>query len=361
MKQRSIVFWNIHRMFEAEGSPIDYALSDDQPPETEAKNLIIREKTLTIAAVLDHIAEIAGPPLLVGFAEIESAALSQNIAENVRSASLAAVDIMARDDFGFALEGLNLSLLFDVDYFAKVERLRSHVIDRRFITRDILECDLRTQSGESVSVLLNHWPSRLISEAAATRLTAAHYVRSLVGSKTRFSLREMWDANQNTIVVPDQEDLEKKAATPTIVMGDFNDEMFDLSVEMLGSTYDKDAVLKDLNVKGQTKIDIFRSYRNSNTLLLNPFWSFAGRGGSYYRSPRWRCYDQIMMSRGVLLETGTLRYRPDSAGIFSQREVQRADGSMIELTNRNGKPISYEPGKNRGCSDHFAVFLSVEV
>lgn len=361
MNQRSIVFWNIHRMFESKGSPIDYALSDDQPPETEAKIMTVREKTLTIASVLDHIAEIAGPPLLVGFAEIESAALSQNIAESVRSASLAAVDVMARDDLGFALEGLNLSLLFDVNYFAEVEKLRSHVIDRRFITRDILECDFRTQSGESLSVLLNHWPSRLISEATATRITAAHYVRSLIGSKTRFSLMEMWDSNLNTIMVPDQEDLEKKASTPTLVMGDFNDEMFDLSVELLGSTYDKDAVVKDLNVRGQSRIDLFRSYRNSNTLLLNPFWAFAGRGGSYYRSPRWRCYDQIMVSRGFLIETCPLRYRPDSAGIFSQREVQRSDGSMIELTNRNGKPISYEPAKNRGCSDHFAVFLSVEV
>ncbi len=44
-----------------------------------------------------------------------------------------------------------------------------------------------------------------------------------------------------------------------------------------------------------------------------------------------------------------------------EKEVMRADGRVVKLTNQNGKPIGFDPGTERGCSDHFAVFVSVEV
>jgi len=360
MTRRSIVFWNIHRMFGSSGSPIEYALSSDDDTDGRATIEDVQQKTLTIAAVVDRIAELAGPPVLVGLAEIENLALSQEVARNVHSASLMTVDAKALDDTGFALEGLDLSLLFDTTYFSGVGKLRSHVIDRTFITRDILECDFYLKSGCMASVLLNHWPSRMVAEAAGQRITAAHYARSLLASKTRFSLLEMWDAEHKLITVPEQALLEERASTPVIVMGDFNDEVFNDSIELIGSTNDNDSVLSDLDVKGQLKKDRFRSYRNSTPLLFNPFWSLAGRGGSFYRSPRWRCYDQILLSRGLLMSGSPMRYVPESVGVFTENEVTRADGNVIRLTNRTGKPVGYEPAKRRGCSDHFAIFLSVD-
>jgi hypothetical protein len=347
-------------MFRSGGSPIEYALSNDSDTEMAATDDSVRKKTHIIAAVLDSIAEIAGPPLLVGFAEIEDASLSSAIAENVRSASLSTVDATAQDETGFALEGLDLSLLFDVDYFQGVSKLRSHVINRTFITRDILECDLQLKSRDMLSVLLNHWPSRMVGEAAGQRITAAHYTRSLIASKTRFSPGEMWDPENRSIHVPRMEDLEKRALTPVVVMGDFNDEMFDSSIELLGSTNDREAILNDLKVKGQSKKKRFRSYTSSTPQMYNPFWSLAGRGGSYYRSPRWRCYDQILLSRGFLEQNGPLRFVSASESVFSKDHVALADGSVAQLTNRNGKPIAYEPANHRGCSDHFAVFVSID-
>lgn len=360
MSKHSIIFWNIERMFGSSGSPIAYALSGDAA-ELQVTSEEIKEKSLIIAAVIDRIAEIAGPPLLVGFAEIENTPLVQDIAENIQSASLMSVDAEAQDDTGFALEGLNLSLLFDVNKFEKIEKLRSHVITRTFITRDILECDLKLASGAGISVLVNHWPSRLVSEASVQRMTAAQYVRDLTSSKTRFGLQEMWDAENNTVTVPDQGFLDQRAAIPVVVMGDFNDEMFDLSLELLGSTNDQKAVINDLKVKGESNKDRFRSYIGSAPLLFNPFWDFAGRGGSYYRSPRWRCYDQVLMSRGFLIPDSTVRYFPASAAIFTEDVVTMPNGNIARLTNANGKPISYDPEKGRGCSDHFAVYVSVEL
>ena len=266
-------------------------------------------------------AAVAGPPLLVGFAEIENATLAQDIAKNVRSASLASVDVTGRDDTGFALEGLDISLLFDLTFFEGVERLRSHVINRTFITRDVLECDLGVKTGGTVSVLVNHWPSRMVGEASEQRITAAHYTRSLIASKTRFSLREMWDETISAVRVPDQAELEKRASTPVIVMGDFNDEMYDASIEVLGSTNDEGAVLDDLKVRGHSKKERFRSYSGSTPLMFNPFWRLAGRGGSYYRSPRWRCYDQILLNRGLMTQASPVRYGRDSANVFAEKEA----------------------------------------
>lgn len=359
--RRSIVFWNLQRLFGSSGSPIEHALNADDEEEGGVTAGTVEEKTAIIAAVLERIGEVAGPPLVVGFAEIETAELAREIGRRVRGASLVAVDDRAHDDTGFALDGLNISLLFDETAFGGVARLRSHVIDRSFITRDILECDLLTASGARLSVLVNHWPSRLIGEAADLRISAAHYAASLLAEKTRFGLQEMWDAEAKAIVVPPAEDLLQRANIPVVVMGDFNDEAFNASLETLGSTNDSDAVKDDLRLRVGDRKARFRSYSRSKPLLYNPFWALVGRKGSYYRSPRWRGYDQILVSRGTLTADASLRLVPASVDVFAEAEVTLADGRTIALTNRNGKPIAYDPVKQRGCSDHFPVHVSVEI
>lgn len=359
MDKRSVICWNIDRLFGSKGSPIAYALSNEGNVNILADQEDIEQKILTISGVIDRIAEIAGPPLLVGLVEIENTELSQGIAKNIRSASLATVDAKATDETGFALDGLNISLLFDVNYFDAVEKIHSHVITRTFNTRDILECDFSFNSGNKLSILVNHWPSRLVGEAAGQRITAAHYARSILASKVRFTLVEMWDKINKSITVPESDLLQKRAEIPVIVMGDFNDEMFDESIELLGSTNDQSAVLNDLKVKGESKKERFRSYVSSTPLLFNPFWTMISGGGSYYRSPRWRCYDQILLSRGLLIEDNPIQYIPDSAHVFSEIRVTRSDGSSMQLTNAKGKPITYNPKKHCGCSDHLPVFISL--
>jgi hypothetical protein len=97
----------------------------------------------------------------------------------------------------------------------------------------------------------------------------------------------------------------------------------------------------------------------SRPLLFNPFWAMAGRGGSYYRTPRWRCYDQILLSRGLLNSKSPFQYIQKSEKIFSDKEIIELDDKPYKINNFNGKPIPYDHDINRGCSDHFAVFISV--
>ena len=355
----SVISWNVDRFFGSRGSPIAYALfnGEESSPAMEAEQ--VARKALTVAAAIDQVAQDSGPPLLVGLQEIENVDLADQVAAAVTSAPLVSVEHLCEDETGFALEGLDITLLVNTRAVTAVSRLWSHVTDRSFLTRDILECDM-VVGAQQVSVLVNHWPSRLVSEAASQRVAAAHYVRGLVADKTRYSLYQMWAGEFDAVVVPSQETIKRKADVPVILMGDFNDEVFSESLEILGSTSDAEAVVKDLKVRGRVRAERFRSYMGSRPLLFNPFWGLLTGSGSYYRSPRWRFYDQILLSRGLLLPEAPLAYVPGSERIFAGPTVRLPDGSTTRLANRGGKPVPFEPGKD-GCSDHFPVVVSVEL
>lgn len=353
-----MVLWNIHRLFGSAGSPIEHALEGGSPEGRTASE--VAAKLDVIAATIDHIARRDGPPLIVGLVEIETADLAAAIGERVTAADLRCVDVIGDDATAFALDGLNITMLVDADVVAEVTALRSHVINRTFNTRDVLECDLTLTDGTPLTVLVNHWPSRLVGEAASQRVAAAHYVRRLFEAATRYQLSEMWDADRGLIDLPNAAERQARARRPVVVMGDLNDEVFDRSVELLGATSDADAVREDLRVVGRTKRERFRSYMASRPLLLNPMWRFAdGHRGSYYRSPRWRTYDHLMLSRGLLEDRAPLRYVPESAAIFDEDEVKLPDGSLWRITNGGHKPIGFDLHAGRGCSDHFPVWLQV--
>ena len=359
--QHSIIFWNVSRLFGSSGSPIQFALSADSE-ESHASTTDVDKKLDVIAAVVDAFAaDNDAPPLFVGFTEIENGDLAEAIANRVQSAPLKVVDHLATDETGFALDGLNITALVNTD-LVSVVRLRSHILDRTFDTRDILEIDCQT-NHTNWCALVNHWPSRLVGEARSQRVAAAHYLKQLVHQRVRFPLSQMWDRNSATMRVPANQNLLARSRTPVVVMGDFNDEVFNEAIEQINSTPDSDQVISDLKVRGRSTRDRFRSYRASPFRLINPFWQYApGSMGSYYRSPRWRTYDQILMSRSFIddFDGQTFKFDTESAMIINRRRVTLGD-NYWQITNNNGKPIQFDSGKNRGCSDHFPVAVVVDI
>ena len=225
MTTRSVIFWNVQRLFGSAGSPIEYALSGDDEAAAASQEAV-EAKIDTIAAALDLIAERAGPPLFVGLVEIETDDLSHAIAARVTSAELETVDRLGDDRTGIALDGLNVSALVDSSLVTGISGLTSHVINRTFSTRDVLECHLDLAGLGSLAVFVNHWPSRLSSEGGSRRVSAAHYVNRLVAAETRYRLHEMWDAERKILDLPNADEMRQRAHSPVIVMGDFNDEPF---------------------------------------------------------------------------------------------------------------------------------------
>ena len=361
MADRTIVFWNLARLFGSGGSPIEHALTMDDP-DARSTAAHVQRKTRVIAAAIDQIAAAHGTPLIVGLVEIESSELAGQIADAITCVDLVDIDSQSRDETGISLDGLNITLLYDPQVFDGAVRLRSHLVDQAFGTRDILEAELGfSDDHDPVTAYVHHWPSRLASDGAARRIAAAYYSAGLVTGKVRFSLGEMWDEQHNSMGAPTTPDALRRARVPVIVMGDFNDEVFDDSLAVLDSTPDVDTVVDDLNLKGRSKRERFRTYRGSPPRLLNPFWDVVGHGGSYYRSPRWRTYDQILLSRGAVevYKHNPLTFQQGSARVHNSSAVTLDDGSEFTLTNRGGKPIQFDPDKDRGCSDHFPVLVVV--
>ena len=218
MSRRSVIFWNLGRLFGSGGSPIEHALRAGSK-HAQATPLEVARKIQIIAGALDWVAALNGPPALIGFVEIENSGLAQQIASAMKSTSLVDIDSVSKDETGLALDGLNISLLLDPSTFDGPMRHRSHVIDRSFDTRDVLEVDLTlSQNRGQLSVLVNHWPSRLSGEGAGQRLAAAHYVHQLVEQKVRYTLAEMWDAPHGRMEVPRNKDLIARARRPVVVM-----------------------------------------------------------------------------------------------------------------------------------------------
>lgn len=360
MTQRTLVFWNVQRLFGSAGNPIEVALSN-QTSGVNATAEEVDKKTSVIAAVLDHIAEVAGPPLVVGMAEIETDELCGGIGERMQSVPMISVDQMGVDRAGVALDGLNIAMLVDPGIVVDAPWISSHVIDRSFRTRDVLECHLDLGERGPLTVLVNHWPSRLSPEAEGRRLAAAHYVNRLIAAQTRYGLLEMWDAERKALVLPKVEDMEARAREPVVVMGDFNDEPFSPSVELLGATDDAEAVREELDLSGSTHKERLRSYTASTPRLYNPWWANVGRGGSFYRSPRWRLYDQILVNRGFLADGSPVQVEGGANTICQFNAPRLAGGEQWKIVNAGGKPIAFDLAKGRGCSDHFAIYLTVEV
>ena len=355
---RSVIFWNLERLFDVDGSPVAEVLGTASPTAAELSN-----KVETIAAVIDSIAGTIGPPALVGLTEISSKALAKRIAQRVSATSLVDVDSQAKDQYGFSLSALNISLLYDPALFTAVTTLRSHVVDLTFDTRDVLEVVLARVNATPFTVLLNHWPSRLNPEGPVKRVAAGYYVAGLVYTSLRYTVSELWDVGSKRIRMPTDAALVERAGLPLIAMGDFNDEPFDPSLEALRSTPDTRTVLDESLTGGGDVRARFRKYQASPPSLLNPFWRLAvGDIGSYYRSPRWRTYDQILLSRGLLKTSAadTTFFVPDTATIHSTPTAVRRDGSTVRLTNNGGKPASFEAATGQGCSDHFAIAVGIE-
>ena len=143
MITQPIVFWNLERLFAA-GSHIEAALGDGSPPATTPDELSARLRVL--GGVLDAIGDAHGLPALVGLAEIETAGLTTRL---IRSSGLAleSVEGDTADEAGVPLEGLDVTLLYDPAVFKPAVRIRSHVLDRTFDTRDVLEVDLPLRAG----------------------------------------------------------------------------------------------------------------------------------------------------------------------------------------------------------------------
>jgi endonuclease/exonuclease/phosphatase family metal-dependent hydrolase len=342
-----IAFWNVQRLFSGKENPIEAALA---PPGGRLTPSASRRKVASVGKAVGELCKQHGVQSLFGFAEIETKDLVSSIIE-ASEVDFRNVDTEADDELADSLTALDLGLIYDPKVFDPPSSIKTYVIDGSLNTRDLLEVHLRVRrTQQDVCVLVTHWPSRLISESADRRTAAAYFTHGILERLMKFQLDELWDSNRSSLVLPPSADLLKRASTPVVLMGDFNDEPFDASLTACGALPDEARVSSSTSQLSRRSQHQVAAYLSDSVYLWNPAWSLLGQyRGSFYRDPRWRIYDQILISSGASALFGKRTF-----DVFVPKTID-VGGEIVHGATSTGRPRGFDVRTGQGISDHFPV------
>lgn len=184
-------------------------------------------------------------------------------------------------------------------------------------SRDILYVRVKIISGDTLSVFVNHWPSKYGGPGFTADL------RETVGEILLKSLDSLRTLNPREKI---------------IVLGDFNDPPESNSLRML-SVAGKEMTLENEN------------------LLINLSEEYKGSvPGSYKFSGSWQMIDQILVSKNLISGDGKVCIKPMSFRVFSPEFILEKDEKYGGVKpNRTYTGMIY----HGGYSDHLPVILDL--
>lgn len=301
----SVAFYNLENLFDTLDDPetLDDDFTEDSPKKWTKKRFDKKIKKLGRVIAEIGTDSIGFPPVLVGVAEVENAAVLQALIDS---------SYLEKKKYGFVHfespdeRGIDNALLYRKDYFT-VEYSQSHTLlitnetGERDFTRDILQVTGHLE-GHRIHILVNHWPSRRkgTEETAFKRMAAA--------KRTIEILEDIRSQDSDARIV---------------VMGDFNDDPKSPSVQL------------------------FLDHG-----LYNPMESLLSlEEGSLSHNHTWHLFDQILVSHNFL-KMHDNPFQFDTAVIYHPHHLQEYSGPYA------GTPFRTYVGKKYlgGMSDHFPVY-----
>ncbi len=307
----TLAFYNIENLFDIYDDEL--TRDDDFLPNAEKRWTIKRykNKLRKLGFVISEIGKKQSNthPAIVGLAEVENAEVIKDL---ISSKHLAEID------YGFVHydspdeRGIDVALLYDKNRF-KVAHSKNYSIElfnekeETDYTRDILLVSGLFE-GLELHIIVNHWPSRRngSGETDHKRMTASKKVVEIISNIKK-----------------------KNAEAKVIVMGDFNDDPTNESVEHLVKSHGL--------------------FNPMETLISND------RGTTSYNK-EWNLFDQFMFTHNLFeRKKGNLRYV--DANIFDEDFLKLYDGKY------KGTPYRTYVGKRYkgGYSDHFPVYLTLKI
>ena len=260
-----------------------------------------------------------GGPAVIGVSEIENITVLQDLvkADPIKNWRLQIVHHDSPDR-----RGVDVGLLYNPRLF-KVLDVTNHTLtiegNPTFRTRDQM-CVTGEMGGKVVSIIVNHWPSRLGGQEQSS------YLREAAAALSKHIADSLW------AIRPDQ---------GVIIMGDLNDDPQDKSCAVvLGAK------------RSPEKVEPHGFY--------NPWWKMLDDGiGTLAYKGSWNLFDQIIIS-GTLLESN--QGTPYDLQYW-RAKVNNFDFLYDKQGTRQGYPLrTYSGGVwLNGYSDHFPteVFLRV--
>ncbi len=316
-----VAFYNLENLFDTIpnnplGRDLEYTPSGQKQWGSKQYWNKINNLAQAISAMTTQTTSMG--PAIIGVSEIENKSVLDDLvkAEPIKKWLLQVVHHDSPD-----LRGVDVGLLYNPRLFRLLD-VTNHTLVipgyESFKTRDQM-CVTGILGGDTISVIVNHWPSRLGGQEQSS------YLREAAAALSKQIADSLWAIRPNQGV---------------IIMGDLNDDPQDKScAKILGA------------VKNPDKVKPHGFY--------NPWWKMLDNGiGTLAYKGAWNLFDHIIVS-GTLL-------RHNTEGLHYWRcQVNNFDFLKDSEGNRQGYPLRTHSGGVwlNGYSDHFPteIFLLKEV
>lgn len=258
-----------------------------------------------------------GGPAIIGVSEIENRSVLEDL---VRDPAIRPWMLQICHHDSPDRRGIDVGLLYNPRQF-RVLNVTNHFLSipnyESFRTRDQMCVTGVLSCGDTLSVIVNHWPSRLGGQERSS------YLREAAAALSKHIADSLWAIRPNQGV---------------IIMGDLNDDPQNKScAEVLGAKK---------NQEGVTAHGFF-----------NPWWKKLDDGiGTLAYKGAWNLFDQIIVG-GTLLKDNA----KDNGVIYWKSQVNNFDFLIDTEGSRQGYPKRTHAGGVwlNGYSDHFPteIFL----
>ncbi|MBS1584460.1 MAG: hypothetical protein JSS82_02750 [Bacteroidetes bacterium] len=311
----AVAFYNCENFFDTKDDPNKNDEEFTPKGAYHYTDEIFQQKAHNLATVLEKLGTELTPdgPAFVGVAEVEnSGSLDALISQpEIRDRHYKYVIFYGPDE-----RGINTGFIYNPKYFTVLDAQPYHVnlggSGGKETTRDILRVS-GLLLGDTVHVLVNHWPSRRGGEAASApkRAIAAAVDRKIVDS--------LMHANPESRV---------------FIMGDLNDDPTSPSVvKVLGASGDRNKVEKNG--------------------IYNPWVAFYKKGiGTLAWDNSWNLFDQIMFT-APLLKKDDAHWQYYKAEVFNKDFLIQSNGEYKGSPHRSFSGTTWI----NGYSDHFPTIV----
>lgn len=307
----TVAFWNIENLYDTLNDPNK---NDDEFTPNGAKKWYgerYNKKLEKLSEIIEKMGDEDGPEIM-GLCEIENKNVLQDLISTplLKNRRYGIVHFDSPDR-----RGVDVALIYKVNYFKPLFSSSIGVrdsSDKKFITRDILVVT-GILNNDTVTFMVNHWPSRRGGGSEDKRLLAASVAKKQVDSIVAL--------NPNAKI---------------ILMGDFNDDPINKSIQNIlgGKTENRITSPKD---------------------LYNPMFEMFKKGvGTLAFNDSWNLFDQMIMTQALLKnENKKYFYKDNSAGSYVKKVQIQKEGRY------EGYPFRTYSGNNftNGYSDHFPVYI----
>jgi hypothetical protein len=315
-QQARIVFYNTENFYDTKN---DSLKNDEEFLPEGAKHWTYQRFRLKIVRLYQTFTAIGGGemPAIIGLCEVENREVLNRLIYDT-PLQKAGYRIIHRDSPD--ARGVDVALLYRPDIFEPDTSVWLNVpLPGNEATREILHVRGRLWGKDTIHVFVNHWPSRFggAGASAAKRLAAA--------STLAASVKQVLSVNLSSNIV---------------IMGDFNDEPGDESLQALNKIIMNGAE------------DILPALVN-----LSEKKSLIDYEGTIKHQGSWSVFDQVLVSAALVDGTNGCRLLNKETEIFSARFLLEPDATYTGY-----KPFrTYSgPGYNNGFSDHLPVSILVE-